>query len=200
VRLRPAGDRAALLELDDNEAALRAAAHLRAARPELVDVVLGHRTVLVTWAVDAPRELDELAAAALAEDEPAAAPPPVHELAVVYDGPDLEEVARLTGLSVEEVVARHTAATYVVGFLGFAPGFGYLLDLDPALYVPRRHEPRTRVPGGTVGIAGPYSGVYPRESPGGWQLLGRTDAVLFDAAREPPALLAAGDRVRFVVR
>jgi KipI family sensor histidine kinase inhibitor len=188
-----------MLELADNAAALQAAERLRAERLELVDVVLGHRTVLVTWAGDAPSGLNEVVAEATTTDVPAEARP-VHELTVVYDGPDLTEVARLTGLSVEEVVARHTAATYLVGFLGFTPGFAYLLDLDPALYVPRRDEPRTRVPGGTVAIAGVYSGVYPRESPGGWRLLGRTDAVLFDAERKPPALFAAGDRVRFIAR
>ena len=199
VSVRPAGDRGALLEVVDNAAALRVAARLRAERPALRDVVVGHRTVLVTWTGEAPRGLDELAATAL-EGDVTDAPRPAHELTVTYDGPDLAEVARVTRLSEEEVVARHGAVTYVVGFLGFAPGFGYLLGLDPALTVPRRDEPRTRVPGGTVGIAGPYTGIYPRESPGGWQLLGRTDAALFDAGREPPALLAAGDRVRFVRR
>ena len=108
------------------------------------------------------------------------------------------EVAQLCALSVEEVVARHLAAAYTVAFLGFSPGFGYLLGLDPQLVVPRLERPRTRVPAGTVAIAGPYSGVYPRESPGGWRLIGATDATLFDAARTPPALLAAGDAVRFV--
>jgi KipI family sensor histidine kinase inhibitor len=121
-------------------------------------------------------------------------------LAVTYDGPDLAEVADLVSLSPEEVVARHCRATYVAGFLRFAPGFAYLLGGDGRLFVSRRAEPRTRVPGGSVATAGVYSGVYPRESPGGWRLLGRTDTVLFDPAREPPALLAAGDRVRFVAR
>ncbi len=88
----------------------------------------------------------------------------------------------------------------MVGFLGFAPGFAYLLGGDERLRVPRREEPRTRVPAGSVAVAGEYSGIYPRESPGGWRLLGRTDAVLFDATRASPALLAAGDRVRFVAR
>jgi KipI family sensor histidine kinase inhibitor len=200
VAVRPAGDRAVLLELADNAAALRVAERLRAERPELVDVVPGHRTVLLTWGGgDRPPGLAELAEAALADELPGASRP-AREIAVTYDGPDLEEVARLCGLSVEEVVARHRAAMYVVGFLGFAPGFAYLLGGDPALHVPRRDDPRTRVPAGSVAVAGPYSGIYPRESPGGWRLLGRTDAVLFDAAREPPALLAAGDGVRFVAR
>ena len=109
-----------------------------------------------------------------------------------------DEVAELTGLSPEEVVARHQQSEYVVGFLGFAPGFAYLLGGDERLHVPRRTEPRVRVPAGTVALGGVYSGVYPRESPGGWHLIGSTETVLFDPTRQPPALLAAGDRVRFV--
>ena len=196
VELRPAGDRALLLELADNAAAVRVAARLRAERPDLVDVVPGHRTVLVTWeGVRAPDGLEALAEEALADSHQPAGREV--EIAVTYDGPDLDEVARLTRLSPEEVVERHRGAGYVVGFVGFAPGFAYLLGLDERLVVPRRSEPRTRVPAGTVAIAGPYAGVYPRESPGGWRLIGRTDAVLFDASRERPALMVAGDRVRF---
>jgi KipI family sensor histidine kinase inhibitor len=117
---------------------------------------------------------------------------------VRYDGPDLNEVARLMALSPEEVAARHLGAEYVVGFLGFAPGFAYLLGGDERLRVERRAQPRQLVPAGSVALAGPYSGIYPRESPGGWQLIGSTTTVLFDATRDPPALLSAGDRVRFV--
>lgn len=196
VELRPAGDRALLLELADNAAAVRVAARLRAERPDLVDVVPGHRTVLVTWeGLRAPVGLEALAEEALADSHQPAGREV--EIAVTYDGPDLDEVARLTRLSPEEVVERHRGAGYVVGFVGFAPGFAYLLGLDERIVVPRRSEPRTRVPAGTVAIAGPYAGVYPRESPGGWRLIGRTDAVLFDASRERPALMVAGDRVRF---
>jgi KipI family sensor histidine kinase inhibitor len=197
IELRPAGDRALLLQLADNAAAVRVAARLRAERPDLVDIVPGHRTVLVTWAgAHAPSGLEAIAGDAVADTH---APEGCDvEIAVTYDGPDLDEVARLTRLSPEEVVERHRAAEYVAGFVGFAPGFAYLLGLDEKLVVPRRSEPRTRVPAGSVAIAGPYSGVYPRESPGGWRLIGRTDAVLFDASRERPALLVAGDRVRFV--
>jgi len=185
-----------MLELADNAAAVRVAERLRAERSDLVDLVPGHRTVLVTWAGEtAPVGLEQLAGEAAA-DTGAPAGREV-EIAVTYDGPDLDEVAGLTGLSPEEVVERHRAATYHAAFLGFAPGFAYLLGLDERLVVPRRSEPRTRVPGGTVAIAGPYSGVYPRESPGGWRLIGRTDAVLFDAALDRPALIVAGDRVRF---
>jgi KipI family sensor histidine kinase inhibitor len=107
-------------------------------------------------------------------------------------------VAGLTGLSPEDVVAAHTGQTWRVAFAGFAPGFGYLVGEDDRLHVPRRDEARTRVPAGAVALAGEYAGVYPRTSPGGWQLIGRTDLVLFDPDRDPPALLRPGTRVRFV--
>ena len=200
IRARRAGDRGALIELDDNAAALRVARRVRAECDGLVDVVAGHRTVLVTWASGQPRDrVLALARAAVADhaDEHDADARHV-EIPVDYDGPDLEDVARLTRLSPEDVVARHLAREYVVGFIGFAPGFAYLLGGDDRLNVPRLAEPRARVPSGSVALAGPYSGIYPRESPGGWRLIGRTSATLFDAARTPPALLAAGDRVRFV--
>jgi KipI family sensor histidine kinase inhibitor len=117
---------------------------------------------------------------------------------VVYDGADLDEVASLTGLSREEVVARHVGADYVVAYLGFSPGFGYLTGLDERLHVPRRDSPRTAVPAGSVAIAGPYGAVYPSSSPGGWRLLGRTTLRLWDPGREPPSLLQPGTQVRFV--
>jgi KipI family sensor histidine kinase inhibitor len=195
IEVRRAGEHGALLELPDNAAAVRVARRL-ASEPGLVDVVPGHRTVLVTWD-DEPLELIELAEAALGGDEAAPAGAFV-EIPVRYDGPDLEEVASLTALSPEDVAARHTGAEYVVGFLGFAPGFAYLFGGDERLRVERRAEPRERVPAGSVALAGPYSGIYPRESPGGWQLIGSTTAVLFDVTRDPPALLSPGDRVRFV--
>ena len=119
------------------------------------------------------------------------------EIPVVYDGADLEAVAQLAGLSAEEVVERHTAAEYAVAFIGFAPGFAYLIGGDERLAVPRLPKPRERVPAGSVAIAGPYSAIYPRDSPGGWRLLGRTSLTLFDPQRTSPALLASGDRVRF---
>lgn len=115
------------------------------------------------------------------------------------DGPDLERVARHAGLEAVEVVRRHAAATYRVAMLGFAPGFPYLIGLDPALQVARRAEPRLRVPAGSVAIGGLQTGIYPRELPGGWNLVGRTPLVLFDARAEPPCLLAPGDDVRFRV-
>ena len=119
------------------------------------------------------------------------------EIPVHYDGIDLDAVAAHANLSTPEVVARHTGAEYRVAMLGFAPGFPYLLGLDPALHMPRRAQPRLRVPAGSVAIGGAQTGIYPRELPGGWQLLGRTPLRLFDAQADPPALLAPGDRVRF---
>jgi KipI family sensor histidine kinase inhibitor len=130
------------------------------------------------------------------EPEP---PPPdgkTIEIAVVYDGPDLDEVGRLTRLGAGGVVAAHTGTPWRVAFGGFAPGFAYLAGGDRRLDVERRTEPRTSVPAGSVGLAGEYSGVYPRASPGGWQLIGRTDAVLWDLDRG--ALLEPGGTVRFV--
>jgi KipI family sensor histidine kinase inhibitor len=194
--VRPAGDRGALIELPDGAAALRLARAL-AGRSDLDDVVPGHCTVLVTWAGDErPHDLEQLAASVLVAGLAPESTTCV-EIPVVYDGADLEEVARLVGLSPEEVVERHVAAEYIVGFIGFAPGFAYLVGGDERLAVPRLPRPRERVQAGTVAIAGPYSGVYPRESPGGWRLIGRTSLVLFDPQRASPALLSSGDRVRF---
>ncbi|MEU7002951.1 allophanate hydrolase subunit 1 [Nonomuraea sp. NPDC046570] len=116
---------------------------------------------------------------------------------VVYDGADLEEVAAEAGVGVAEVIARHTGAELVVGWLGFAPGFAYLTGLDPVLHLPRLATPRTSVPAGSVAIAGPYSAVYPTASPGGWRLLGRTDLRVWDVTADPPALFRPGTRVRF---
>ena len=124
------------------------------------------------------------------------------DIPVIYggdDGPDLEAVARHTGLAAADVAARHAAGRYVVFFLGFQPGFAYLGGLDAALHTPRRREPRLAVPSGSVGIGGEQTGIYPSRSPGGWQLIGRTALALFDPARNPPTLLLPGDRVRFTV-
>jgi KipI family sensor histidine kinase inhibitor len=116
---------------------------------------------------------------------------------VVYDGEDLAPVAAETGLSIEEVVARHCAGSYRAAFTGFAPGFAYLSGLDPLLQVPRLAQARPVVPAGSVAVADRYSAVYPRATPGGWRLLGRTAAKLWDPARRPPALLTPGVPVRF---
>ncbi|PMS20181.1 allophanate hydrolase [Trinickia dabaoshanensis] len=124
------------------------------------------------------------------------------EIGVRYggeDGPDLRAVAEYTGLTVEEVVRRHSSAQYIVFFVGFQPGFAYLGGLDPSLHMPRRAVPRVVVPAGAVGIGGAQTGIYPAASPGGWQLIGRTPSQLFDPTRERPTLLEPGDRVRFTV-
>jgi KipI family sensor histidine kinase inhibitor len=170
-----------------------------AALPGVVDIVPGEHTVLV---VTDPGEcdLDRLAARlpTLPLTERAAEQGPPVEIPTVYDGADLDEVAKLTGLSADEVATRHAASSFTVAYLGFSPGFGYLTGLDPVLHVPRRDSPRTSVPTGSVAVAGPYGAVYPSPSPGGWRLLGRTDLTLWDVTRDPPSLLQPGVRVRFV--
>ncbi|MFC4728213.1 5-oxoprolinase subunit PxpB [Coralloluteibacterium thermophilus] len=123
------------------------------------------------------------------------------EIPVTYGGdagPDLDALAAELGMPAEEIVRRHAGADYRVAMLGFAPGFPYLLGLDPALAAPRLATPRTRVPAGSVGIGGAQTGIYPRAAAGGWRLIGRTDLVLFDPQRAAPSLLRPGDRVRFV--
>ena len=121
-----------------------------------------------------------------------------HVIETIYDGDDLEIVARLTGLTVTEVIDAHSTSTYSVVFLGFTRAFAYLDGLDPRLTaVPRLATPRVRVPAGSIGIAAGQTGIYPMASPGGWHLLGHTDAILFDTARTPPSLLAPGDTVQF---
>jgi KipI family sensor histidine kinase inhibitor len=163
--------------------------------PDLEDVVPGARTVLVRWRPGPAPDLSW--AASWRPSANAGAAFRQVTIPVSYDGPDLAEVASLTGLSTDEVIAEHLAPVYTVAFTGFAPGFGYLTGLPDTLQVPRRGEPRTRVPAGSVGLAGEYTGVYPRSSPGGWQLIGRTEQPLWNADADPPALLAPGDRVRF---
>jgi KipI family sensor histidine kinase inhibitor len=198
--VRSAGERAVVLDCGAQAAGVASAVRLLAERLDvrLADVVPGAATVLVVAAN--PFDLQRFLGS-LGDLEPAAgarASGGVVEIACRYDGPDLAEVAAATGLSVAEVIARHSAATYEAAFTGFAPGFAYLSGLDPVLRLSRRSSPRPRVPPGSVAIADGYSAVYPRASPGGWHLLGSTDAVIFDAAREPAALIAPGARVRFV--
>ncbi|WP_026204908.1 5-oxoprolinase subunit B family protein [Actinomycetospora chiangmaiensis] len=201
MRTRPCGDTGLLVELDSLDEVLALHADLAADPPSgTVDLVPAARTVLVRVAAAADL-------AGVAADVRARAPEPVGErgagevveIAVTYDGDDLDEVARHTGLTADEVVAAHTGQTWTVAFAGFTPGFGYLVGSDDRLHVPRRESSRTRVPAGAVGLAGEFSGVYPRESPGGWQLIGRTDHVLWDLERDPPAVLLPGTRVRFRV-
>ncbi|MCF6509272.1 allophanate hydrolase subunit 1 [Blastococcus sp. MG754426] len=192
------GDRAVLVEAaDPADVPGLHAALLAAPLTGQADLVPAARTVLVL--LDRPvtdRDLAALQRLVPAVPGDGSAREPV-VLPVVFDGPDLAEVARRTGRTADGVVAALTGAALTVAFGGFAPGFGYLTGLPADLHVPRRATPRTRVPAGSVGLAGPYAGVYPRASPGGWQLVGRTDAVLFDVDRDPPALLAPGTPVRF---
>ena len=202
MRLRPVGERALLVEVGELETVHRLHAALRELDPPgVVELVPGYRTLLVVADPDRAQLLDELAARLPALELPpaeAVAGEPV-EIPVTYDGEDLEEVAGLTGLDADEVVRRHTEPEYTVAFLGFSPGFPYLVGLDPALEVPRRDTPRTSIPAGSVGLAGTQTGIYPTASPGGWQLIGRTDVTLFDPGRDPPALLGPGGRLRFTV-
>jgi KipI family sensor histidine kinase inhibitor len=183
-----------------------AAQRLRAARlPGVLEVVPAYASVLLR--VDAAAIADpawlEREALRLAGPAGSAQAAPVarlHRLPVCYGGeygPDLEAVAAHTRMDAGALIARHAAAEYRVALLGFAPGFAYLLGLDRALHTPRRDVPRTRVPAGSVAIGGAQTGIYPRELPGGWQVIGRTPLCLFDAGRDPPARFAPGDRVRF---
>jgi KipI family sensor histidine kinase inhibitor len=194
----PYGDRALLVEVDDLAAvvALRSALE-HAPLPGQRDLVPAARTVLVV--LDrAPSDLDVATLRRLSPEAADTGPARAAvELPVVFDGADLADVAELTGRSAGAVVSALTTAEFTVAFGGFAPGFGYLSGLPDDLHVPRRATPRTRVPAGSVALAGPFAGVYPQASPGGWQLVGRTDAVLFDVDREPPALLVPGTPVRF---
>ena len=194
------GREALLAEVDDLDAALALYAALRsAALPGVVDLVPAARTVLIRIdpAVTSPAAVRE-ATAGLRIDAQREAGSGTVEIPVRYDGPDLADVARHTGLSEDEIVRLHTDAEWTVAFTGFLPGFGYLVGGDERLAVPRRDESRTSVPAGSVGLAGEFTGAYPKESPGGWQLIGRTEARLWDPEREPPALLSPGTRVTFV--
>ncbi|MFF5368127.1 allophanate hydrolase subunit 1 [Streptomyces sp. NPDC013187] len=200
MKVLPVGDDALLVEVSSGEEAEALHAELLRRRAEgslsAREIVPAARTVLLDG-LDAPARL----AAELTAAELPPAPPRGHaavEIPVRYDGPDLADVAAHWGVAVPEVARIHAATEFRVAFCGFAPGFGYLTGLPPRYDVPRRATPRTAVPAGSVALAGPYTGVYPRSSPGGWQLIGTTDAVLWDHARVPAALLSPGTRVRFV--
>ena len=201
MRLLPAGDCALLVELADLPAVLALLDRLRESPlPGVAELIPGARTLLLRWQPGQARRADLASALQALELEAGAAAPASGreiEIPVRYDGADLAEVAALTGLPVPEVIRRHTATPQVVAFTGFAPGFAYLTGGDPSLQVPRRQSPRPRIPPGSVAIAGPFSGIYPRESPGGWQILGTTPLAMWDLDRARPALLQPGDRVRF---
>ncbi|ALE76637.1 allophanate hydrolase [Pseudonocardia sp. EC080610-09] len=182
------------------EVAAIVAAVRAAGLSEVTELVPAARTVLVEVA---PGASTERVREVVRDADPATTPPgtgTVHTIPVVYDGADLRLIAETAGIDVDEVVALHSGAEYTVDFCGFAPGFGYLSGLPEPLRQPRLESSRTAVPAGSVGIADVYSCVYPRRSPGGWRLIGRTDTVLFDPSAERPALLTPGDRVRFEAR
>lgn len=210
MRVVPYGDRDLLVEVADVDEAVVCTRLLRddpRAVALLVDVVPGARTVLLRaragvgqadLAALVPSYGAVVAALGAGADGAVGASEAAEVVVpVVYDGPDLAEVAALTGLSTAEVVAAHTGTTWRAAFTGFAPGFAYLAGGDPRLQVPRRSAPRARVTAGAVGLAAGFCGVYPRASPGGWQLIGRTGAPLWDLERDPPALLRPGVAVRF---
>lgn len=199
---RDYGDQALLLEFDSTADVLAWTATLTAAQLlGVLDIVPASRTILIKLA-DPRYQAPTRQRVSKLRLQPGSAPVrPAGQadvtIDVTYDGADLHEVATLTGLTPAQVIAAHTGTPWQVGFMGFAPGFAYLVGGDERLRVPRRAEPRTSVPAGAVALAGEFSGIYPRQSPGGWQLIGRTDAVLFDVHRDQPALLTPGTWVQF---
>lgn len=194
MHLRLVGHAAVLAEVADAATALELAGWARALPVEAVEVVPAAETVLfdgvadVATLAEALRTWSPSGRAVIGE---------LVEIPVTYDGPDLGSIAEAWGTDVAGVVRRHTETEFLAEFCGFAPGFAYLAGLPEELAVPRLESPRSRVPSGSVGLAGPWCGIYPTPSPGGWRLLGRTDAVLWDQARAEPALLPPGTRVRF---
>lgn len=199
MRILRCGERAALVEFDSAEQVLGLFRGLRAEPPDgVANLVPAARTLLIGYD---PETLDFSRLADALKHWPVATATADHAgeltIPVRYDGEDLVQIAEDTRLDVDEVVRRHTAAVYTVAFCGFAPGFGYLTGLDPALHLPRLNTPRTRVPAGAVAIAGGYTGVYPRPSPGGWRIVGHTDEIVWNIDRDPPALFTPGLTVRF---
>jgi KipI family sensor histidine kinase inhibitor len=195
-RLLGYGASALLLECSDGAEAARLVSPIARRFPAVSEIVPGARTLLLRLRSPlSPRERDELVDLDPDPSEQPAAE--VVDITVDYSGPDLTTVAELTGLDADEVVRVHTGQLWTVAFCGFAPGFGYLSSENDRLRVPRRAEPRTTVPAGSVGLADVWSGIYPRSGPGGWQLIGSTTARLWDVDNPSPALLRPGMRVRF---
>jgi len=199
MRVLPAGESALLIELEDLDRVLALCSVLRAHPPDgVIEAVPAARTVLLLCdpSVTSLTAIGQ----AVRRIQPPPHRPPIEdsvEIPASYDGPDIDDVLAATGLTRRELIDWHTGAAWQVAFCGFAPGFGYLVT-DRSRTVPRRDSPRTSVPAGSIGLAGEFSGVYPRASPGGWQLIGRTAARLFDLDADPPALLRPGVGVRFV--
>jgi len=208
MSVRPYGDRAFLVELEQRiDASIvdvaRAIADVWEARG-LGEAIPAYASVVLTFD---PARVPWKEASAITRDLAASPPPPTASVAgrlievpTVYDGPDLADTAARSGLSIEELVALHGGREYHAFFLGFMPGLAYCGTLDPRIDAPRLESPRARVPGGSVGVASGQTLVYPADSPGGWRLIGRTELKVFDPARDPAALIRAGDRLRFVPR
>jgi KipI family sensor histidine kinase inhibitor len=198
MRVLRYGERALMVEVGDHHHALSLYENLRREPIDgVVDLVPAARTLLITFVDErsAKSATSIVAARTVAPRQQSVGP--LVTIPVVYDGADLDAIAELTNLSVEQVISAHQGCRYVVAFLGFAPGFAYLTGLDAALRVPRRSAPRTYVPSGSVAIAGEFGAVYPRALPGGWQLVGHTNLPMWDLGRQPPATLQPGTRVRF---
>jgi KipI family sensor histidine kinase inhibitor len=200
MRVLPSGTTALLVELDSLEEVLALHATLVERRLEgIVDIVPAARTVLlVTDPAATSLSSVEAAVKRMTLRPYCRTTGNVVDIPVTYDGIDLEVVADLAGETPAEIVRRHTANEWAVAFCGFAPGFGYLVQTSGHWDVPRRRSPRKWVPAGSIALAGEFTGVYPRESPGGWQLIGRTEITVFDLSRDPAALLRPGTRVRFI--
>ena len=196
-RLLDYGSNAVLLECADLTDALSVQPLIKTQIEQITEIIPGARTLMLRL-TEPLSPADRKTLLTLPGQAQSVADQESVVIEVDYSGPDLEEVSSFTGLSAEEVVAAHTGQLWTVAFCGFAPGFGYLHGEDERLRVPRRSTPRTKVPPGAVGLADEWSGIYPRSGPGGWQLIGRTDAPLWDLDRDPPALLVPGTRVRFV--
>ena len=197
MRMTRAGSGALLLDCEDQEQVFQLYERLRE-DPRLADVVPGDRTLMVI-----SDHAEALSDAALLREArgPSQAPARTAEPVVVkvrYDGPDLAEAAELAGTSVEGLVAAHTGSPWTAQFLGFCPGFAYLVNPGAGLAVPRRQSPRARIPAGAVALGAEYSAVYPMATPGGWQLIGTADTPMWDLERDPPSLLSPGSLVRFV--
>jgi KipI family sensor histidine kinase inhibitor len=201
VKILPVGKHALLIELEDLESVLGLYAEIERRRKDgwhqdIVDVVPAARTILLDGIADPVSVTQELVKWHRFRATPAEGP--LVELETVYDGDDLDSVAQICNLSSSELIAAHTGLTFVSTFCGFSPGFAYLSGLPERLQVPRRDNPRTSVPAGSVALAGEFCAVYPRTSPGGWQIIGRTAASLWDPSADPPTLLQPGTSVRFV--
>lgn len=214
MRIEPLADSALLVRVVETfepeealDAVVRATQQLESAKiPGVIELVPAYTTVSIFFDPARSAGFDELRtniARALEQDLERAVPratASVIEVPVCYESefaPDLQEIARHTGLSPDEIVRRHSAASYRVSCVGFTPGFPYLSGLPPELATPRRASPRKEIPAGAVAIGGTQTGIYPRKSPGGWNIIGRAPLRLFDVEHDPPALFQAGDRVRF---